>query len=248
MHAEEFYRLYDVMLSGIQSEEKVEKVLAGEHWSVVLTKERFGMAMTTEGNTVSPMFTSDYKGLTLRELAQAVKSWNLKEAGFGMAAVNAFYNTKERLEVLDCAEPFENYCTEGLDLKGKKIGVVGHMNMPDYVKEQAKEICFLERAPKPGDYPDSACDWLLPQCDIVLITGSTLVNKTLPHLLELCQDAYTILCGPSVPMCPKLLEYGIDRLAGLVITDKEHMMHKIVHDVAGSPYPYGTPFLLRGTR
>ena len=165
-----------------------------------------------------------------------------------MAAVNAFYNTPQRLEELNAYEPFDNYCTDGLDLRGKKIGIIGHLNMPDSVKAQAEKIWILERNPRPGDYPDSACDWLLPQCDVVIMTASTLVNKTLPHLLDLCKDAYTILAGPSCPMCPGLLELGIDRIAGLIITDVAGMKNKILREISGPPYPMGKPFLLTGER
>jgi vacuolar-type H+-ATPase subunit F/Vma7 len=169
-------------------------------------------------------------------------------AGYGMAAINAFHNTPARMEALAAYEPFAHYCTDGLDLRGKQIGVIGHLNMPDTIKAQAKKLWLLERNPQPGDYPDSACDWILPQCDIVIITASTLVNKTLPHLLETCQDAYTILAGPSCPMCPALLNFGIDRIAGLVITDVSGMKHKIRNEIAGPPYPMGKPFLLSRDR
>ena len=91
----------------------------------------------------------------------------------------------------------------------------------------------------------SACDELLPSCDTVIITASTLVNKTLPHLLELCRDAYTILVGPSCPMCPELLEHGIDRLAGLVVTDRAGMTAQINSARRATPYPMGKPFLLK---
>ena len=91
----------------------------------------------------------------------------------------------------------------------------------------------------------SACDELLPRCGTVIITACTLVNKTLPHLLELCRDAYTILVGPSCPMCPELLEHGIDRLAGLVITDRAGMTAQINSARRATPYPMGKPFLLK---
>ena len=137
------------------------------------------------------------------------------------------------------------YCTDGLDLRGKHIGVVGHLNMPDSVYAQAASVRILERSPRPGDYPDSACDWLFPQCDVVIMTASTLVNKTLPHLLDLCKNAYTILAGPTCPMCPELLDMGLDRIAGLVITDVDGMKNKIVNEISGPPYPMGKPFLLK---
>ena len=248
MPMRDFFALYDALIGGISSDAVVADTLMGQCWTAVETGEHFGMAMTTPVDTAPRMLSGDYSGMGLRELAQAAKSWNLTEAGFGMAAINAFYNTPQWLEDLHAYEPFENYCTDGLDLRGKHIGVVGHLNMPRSVHEQAASVRILERSPRPGDYPDSACDWLIPQCDVVIMTASTLVNKTLPHLLDLAQNAYTILAGPSCPMCPALLDFGIDRIAGLVITDVEGMKDKIRRELSGPPYPMGKPFLLSKER
>ncbi len=239
-----FFELYDTILSGISTEEVVTDLHCGKQWTAVETDWGFGMAMTTYATT-RPRTMGKMKGMELSELAKAAKSWNFLEASCGLAAANAFYNTPQRLEQLQAYEPFDRYCTHGLDLAGKHIGVVGHLNMPAEIQRQAAEVFILERNPQPGDYPDSACDWILPQCDVVIMTASTLVNKTLPHLLELCENAYTILAGPSCPMCPELLELGLDRVAGLVITDREGMRERIQKNLSGPPYPLGKPFLLR---
>ena len=244
----DFFELYDLLIDGINTDAVVTNPLMGDCWTAVETENRFGMAMTTPVDTAPRMLDRDYCGMSLKELAAAAKSWNLTEAGFGMAAINAFYNTPARLEQLKAYEPFDNYCTDGVDLKDKRIGVIGHLNMPSSVSEQAREVLILERNPRPGDYPDSACDFLLPRCDVVIMTASTLGNKTLPHLLELCKNAYTILAGPSCPMCPGLLELGIDRIAGLVITDTCGMKNKIIRESPGPPYPMGKPFLLTRER
>ena len=241
----DFFELYDRLIDGIHTDAVVTGTLAGQCWTAVETDVSFGMAMTTPVDTAPRMYGNDFIGMPLAELAKAAKSWNLTEAGFGMAAINAYYNTPERLEILGAYEPFEKYCTDGLDLRGKHIGVVGHLNMPESVSAQAASVRILERSPRSGDYPDSACDWLLPQCDVVIMTASTLVNKTLPHLLDLCKNAYTILAGPTCPMCPELLDMGIDRIAGLVITDVDGMKNKIVNEISGPPYPMGKPFLLK---
>lgn len=243
-----FFELYDILLDGIDTAAPVTGTQMGQCWTAVETAEHFGMAMTTPVDTAPRLLSGDYTGMPLRELAAACRSWNLTEAGYGMAAVNAFYNTPAHLAQLNAYEPFDNYCTDGLDLRGRHIGVVGHLNMPPSIREQAASVRILERSPRPGDYPDSACDWLIPQCDVVIMTASTLVNKTLPHLLELCRDAYTILAGPSCPLCPGLLELGIDRIAGLVITDPEGMKDKILREIPGPPYPLGKPFLLTRER
>jgi len=240
-----FFELYDLLIAGMQTDAVITGVLAGQCWTAVETENHFGMAMTTPVDTAPRMYGDAFAGMPLAELAKAAKSWNLREAGFGMAAVNAYYNTPERLEALGAYEPFEKYCTDGVDLQGKHIGVVGHLNMPVSVYQKAASVRILERSPREGDYPDSACDWLLPQCDVVIMTASTLVNKTLLHLLDLCRDAYTILAGPSCPMCPALLDMGLDRIAGLVITDVAGMKNKIAHDLSGPPYPFGKPFLLK---
>ena len=245
MSMADFFELYDILIDGVDSDAVITNTLCRDLWTAVETDHHFGMAMTTPVDTLPRMFPGDPSGRSLKELAVAAKSWNLTEAGFGMAAINAFYNTPERLDALGAWEPFDNYCTEGLDLKGRTIGVVGHLNMPQSIRQQARELFILERDPRPGDYPDAACDLLLPKCDIVIITASTLVNKTLPHLLDLCRNAYTILAGPSCPMCPELLTLGIDRLAGLVVTDRALMRQKIDRNIPGTPYPMGLPFLLK---
>lgn len=239
----DFFALYDVLLEGVP-DLPVLNTLSGDFWTGVETREGLGLAMTTPGDTAPRMLPQLDDSLSLKELSQGVKSWNFAEAGFSMAAINAGYNTEARLHQLQAQEPFEHYCTRGLDLSGKRLGVVGHLNMPEFIRREAKEVWILERNPQPGDYPDSACEVLLPQCDVVLITASTLVNKTLPRLLALCTHAYTILTGPTCPMCPKLLDMGLDRLSGLVITDRPGMKEKITANLPGPPYPLGQPFLL----
>ena len=119
------------------------------------------------------------------------------------------------------------------------------MHGPKGLRDKARAVYTLERSPQEGDYPDSACDLILPQCDLVLITGSSLTNKTLPHLLELCKNATVILTGPSVPLCPALLEFGIDRIAGMAITDRKGIRKRVEKGMRGSPYGEGIPFLLK---
>ena len=233
------WKLYDTILRSLPETPGISSVYGGEIWTMAETMDgRIGLAMTTDGSTVPPMFSAP--------CPEAVKSWNLPEASGGMAVINACCNTPSRLAVLGCEEPYENYCTDGLDFCGKTVGIIGHMNMPGDTLRLAKDVFILERHPQPGDYPDSACEYLLPKCDVVLITGSSLVNKTLPRLLELSRNACTIVTGPTVPMCPELLGCGIDRLAGLVITDPQGIRDHVKLSRFGPPYPYGKTFLLKG--
>lgn len=237
------WEVYDTLLAHLPGEGVVETLCASSLWTMAAWEDHLGLAMTTFGDTRPPLLSQE-QPLRVRQAAEAVKSWNLPEASAGMAVINGCYNTPARLEALRCAEPFENYCTRGLDITGKTIGVIGHLGMPKDILRLAGEVYILERNPRPGDYPDSACEYLLPKCDVVLITGSAFVNKTLPRLLELSRRAYTIVTGPSVPMCPELLGLGIQRLAGLVVTDRAGATVHVEQGRSGNPYPFGTPFLL----
>ena len=158
------------------------------------------------------------------------------------AAINAFYN-----QGTEHFEPFENYYTSGLDFSGKRVGVVGHLaEVRRRHGNEAREIFVFELEPKAEeDLPAEMEEELLPSCDIVIITGSSLVNGTLPRLLELAKNAYTILTGPSVPMCPALFDFGIDRLAGLCITDLPGMRSYIKSSSKEKPYSFGAPFPLK---
>ncbi len=237
--------IYDAIISSVPKGETIVDTLIGDSWSLVETdRAKVGLAMTTSGNTRSPMFSEGFIGMDAQEAVRAIMSWNFKEASLALATVNACLNSEVRMREFDCKEPYDNYCTRGLDISGKKLGIVGHLKMPKEVRAAAAEYHILELNPNPGDYPASACEWILPECDIAIITGSSLINKTLPRLLDLCRNAYTILAGPSVPLCPALLDLGIDRLAGLVITDTEGMKKRQASGVSGPPYEFGQSFLI----
>lgn len=238
------WEMYDALTGGVSSDERIVRAASGRIWTAVETEMHCGVAMTTEGESMPPLHPDGVEGLTLRQAAGCAKSWNLIEAGYGVAAMNAYYNTPERMAALGCSEPYDNYCTRGLDFEGKTVGLVGHLKMPTGALDGAKRVYILERHPKPGDYPDSACEYILPECDAVLMTGSALVNKTLPRLLELCRGAYVILTGPTVPMCPALLDFGIDRLAGMCVTDRGGAYAHAAEGRDGPPFRYGRTFLI----
>ena len=241
----DFFALYEALADSVRSAEPLSSLTSAERWSMAETASGLGLAMATPGDSIAPRFPGGLTDLPLCEAAKAVASWNLVEASGALAAANAFFNTPARLEALGAFEPYDNYSTAGIDLCGRTVGLIGHLHGPRGLREQARAVYTIEREPQPGDYPDAACDALLPQCDLVIITGSTLINKTLPHLLELCENAFTILTGPSVPMCPALLDFGIDRLAGLVVTEREAMAEHVRSGRRGNPYGFGRSFLLK---
>lgn len=239
------WELYDSLIDGVASEEKIDDVIIGSVWTYVKVGTRCGIAMTTPGTTRPPFRESgNYRGMPLCEAAKLIKSWNFIEASVGMAAINVFYNTSDHMEELGALQPGHQFCTAGIDVQGKRIGMVGHLRMADQPLAGAKEIRILERRPQVGDYPDSACEYVLSDCDMVIITGNAFTNKTMPKLLQICKGCPVILTGPSVPLTPALFSFGASRLAGLILTDMSGMKNFAETGTPGPPYSYGQRFCL----
>lgn len=161
---------------------------------------------------------------TALELAEYAKSWNMIEAGLGLAAINSLIEPKgEKLNVFD-------FLVE--NAKGKKIAMIGHFPKADEVKlkKRAEKLWIIEKQPRRGDLPDTAAEYSLPKADMVLITSSAIINKSIERLLEL-SEGFTILAGPSTPMSPILFDYGVDMLAGIKVVDNKCMMRKIAEGV-----------------
>lgn len=234
---------YEMLINEIPAHLSVKSIVRGVSWiGAELSDGSFGIAMNTAGESRPRMFP-ELCGLPAKCAAEAVMSWNLAEAGEGMAVINAYFNSQERLHELSCYSPYDRVCTRGMQLDGKSVAFIGHLRMPAEATAGAKEVYIIEREPKPGDYPDSACEYLLPRCELVIISGSAAINKTLPRLLELSENADVILTGPSVPMCPELKALGISRLSGMVVRDKAELISWMTKE-SGSPYRFGDTFLI----
>ena len=210
------WALYDALLERVDADDRIEYVRAGVSWVLVRTeKGALGVASVPQGNLGQPVDESTYRGMPLREAARLVKRWDFRQAALGLAAVNAAINRTERFA--DCGEPdaFLRYRDRA---QGRRVAVVGRFQ---YLEERLKPICdlsVLERAPIAGEYPDPACEYILPDMDLVFITGCTVSNKTLPRLLQLSKHAYTVVTGPSTPMSEVLLDFGAGALCGFCPT------------------------------
>jgi hypothetical protein len=91
-----------------------------------------------------------------------------------------------------------------------RVGVVGHIKpLLSRLRGSVDEVFVLELIDRP-------CDGLLPACDVVLMSGATLVNDTLHELTRHCSRAREIaLVGPTTTVCPRAFERsGVTCLAG----------------------------------
>lgn len=248
------WELYDTLIEGIPEHISVAAHASGRYWTAVRSDEGgLGLAMRVDLETRAPGRTGGYAGISLRTLAACAKSWNFVEASFGVAAINAFYNHLARaeargIELPDAARKNEAFRKYREEVAGRKVAVVGHFPFLEHLLEPVCDLCVLERRPAGGDYPDPACEYILPGQDYVFITGSTLVNKTLPRLLELSRAAWTVLVGPSVTLSPALFDFGADDLSGFVVRDGDSCLNAVSADARESQFAAGTMVNYRRSR
>ena len=216
------WSVYDMLEQEAACEDRISFARAGESWVLVKTeKGHLGMAAVQEGRSGKRLDAERYLGMELNRACRLVRSWDFEEAALGLACINAVLNRAERFSHEENPDAFLRYRDRA---EGRRVAVIGRFQ---YLETRLAPICqlhVLERRPGAGDYPDPACEYLLPEMDMVFITGCTVSNKTLPRLLELSRGAFTVVTGPSTPMTKKLFSFGADALCGYCATDFEESL------------------------
>ena len=157
------------------------------------------------------------------ELALRLRSWEPLEASLGLAALNSLIDPcGERGNV------FEHVCRIAA---GKTVTVIGRFPGNDRLAQAARKSYFLELEPEDGELPSSASEEVIPQSEIVVITATALINKTLPRLLALSGHALAVVLGPSTPMNDVLFRHGADIIAGVRVTDPGALLSSVAQGV-----------------
>lgn len=102
------------------------------------------------------------------------------------------------------------------------VGMVGYIRpVAANIKTMAGKLVLFDhgvylRGGAPDVYPTEQEKELLPNCSVVILSGTTTINGTIDSLLRLCQNAREIvLVGTSTPMFPEgFRDTKVTRLAG----------------------------------
>ncbi len=234
------WQIYDELIEGIPKDLLVDEVICGKEYCCVRSGDSVGMCGSRTPTTRAAVFTKNMIGAPLFEVAECVKSWNFVEASAGLAALNAYYNNpqvargngvlfSDSMRVED--RIFDPFIMSQNEVRGKKVAVVGHFPHLERLLEPICDFSIIEWGPKDGDYPISAAEYILPDCEYIYLTNSCIVNKTLPRLLELSKNAIRLtMVGPGTPLAPLFFNYGFETLSGFMIKDGA----KLARIVAGA--------------
>jgi uncharacterized protein (DUF4213/DUF364 family) len=218
--------LLNNLIASIREDAPLRSILVGAHWTVVCSR-RCGMASTVLGNKPhGHERVRDVGRLQERsalELAEFARSDNLLEASIGVAAINSLLEVNEAGVVeVNAGEVLVQHG------KGKNVALVGHFPFIPELRQAAGQLWVLEQRPTEGEYPAEAASELIPQADVVALTGSSLINHTLDGLLDLCRrDAMVMVLGPSTPLSPVLFQHGATYISGTHVIDEKLILHAV---------------------
>ena len=214
-------KILEDLISALNTEAKVRDIRMGLFHTAVLTRN-CGLAATLprdalqqeQPSVIEPGCLVDKGALALAGMAY---SESLLEAAIGMAAINSLLevNDDECLEL----NASDLIAEKG---KGKKVAIVGHFPFIPKLREIVKELWVIEKNQREGDFPEVEAENLIPQADVVGITGTAFTNHTIEQLLKLCRpEAYVVILGDTAPLSPVLFDYGINAISGTRVIDPE---------------------------
>lgn len=207
----------------------LQKVASFAFVTTVKTR-RLGMSMTLSDERVFEYkvhlpvsHMGEIEKLSLEDLLSWTDSLQGIERSFAIAAINS-------------ALPLDGkkyFAGNALDLAaqlgvGKRVAMVGHFPHTDKIKEVAAAFHIIEKRPQEGDLNAGEAVKIIPQADVVAMTGVTCLNDTIEGLLALKKPgAKVIVVGPSVPMSSALFDFGVDVIGGAWVEDENEVFAKV---------------------
>lgn len=215
------------LLASLPGDAPVRNVLVGAHWTVVCSRH-CGMASTIQGEKPhgheKVREVGNLHKKSAHQLAEYALSDVLLEASIGVAAINSLINP-----VIDKGlKEINAYDVLARHGKGRKVALVGHFPFIQKLRPEVGELWVIEQKPVEGEYAEAASAELIPQADVIALTGSALINHTLDGLLALCKpDSTVVILGPSTPLSPVMFAHGATLLSGTRVLDEQAVLRTV---------------------
>ena len=216
-----------ISAAGRKPAASVLDVRVGPFWSVVATSAGAGMASTMRSSghvhgSIPISGAGTLCDLQPMQLVPFLRSGSAPEAAVGLAAANALLGPSARGLAEDKAlTVLERRCA------GRRAAMIGRFPFAERLRAVCGQLWVFERGlnRREGDLGEEAMEQLLPQAEVVAVTATTLLNRSLPGVLACVRpEAFLMMLGPSTPLTPELFEFGFDILCGTVIEDPETVL------------------------
>jgi len=214
--------VYDLALPRIAGR-KIKEVRIGlELMAVELDNGSIGVTYVlrkeTDQSCMAFPQAGSLAGMSAGEIAGwALQGKNVIMVAMGLAVLNSVAEF-DKLEQDSNAQSAD--AVFSVEIKpADNIGVVGHIGpVISKLKEKKQQLFIFERGENATGrvYPESAQPEILPGCQVVFITGSSLINRTLENVLNYCANAReVVMVGSSTPLYPEAFSgSGVTVLSG----------------------------------
>lgn len=214
------------IISTLDGDAAVKEVRIGPFWTAVVSN-RCGLASSMFAHGQHQRVPAPGAGKltekTARELVKEINSGSDLMRCVACAAVNSILQ-------IDLNRCIEINAGKVLMKKAvnKKVAIVGHFPFIEKARQVASSLWVLEKRPVEGDEPAEKAPEIIPQADIVAITGTALINGTMDDLLSYCnKNSFVMVLGPTTPISPVWFDYGVDMVLGSVVVHVEEALKKI---------------------
>ena len=214
--------LYEDLIKSVErfSDTPVLDVRVSHIWTAVRTRN-VGLSLLYAAPYDEVEDAGNLIGKPVKELLSYLLTFNLTKVSIGLATLNSLIGKPKKYELVNAIDYIESRS------ENKRVVFVGHFGGLEGIKAKAKELIILERKPKEGDTVDTAYYYLIPDADIVAITGSTIANKSIESILSLKRKGETIVLGPSTPPSPVLFDYGVDAIGASIVRDDAFILNAV---------------------
>ena len=221
--------------------EIIKEIFIGVFLTYVKTRN-YGIAYTYRDSLKPPHLLmpitnrGSLRGRPASEVIPFIKSENPMEATVGLATLNSVLETPN--DAIESGN-FRSYLVN--ESKGKRVAMIGYFPFMDEVREAADEFYLFE---KTIDSVAGKKDLtLLSKAEILITTGTIIINHSIQEILRKAKDSRVIIVGPSTPFCPVLFDYGIDEILSISVKEPELMINSLSEGVI-VPELKGVNFLL----
>lgn len=198
---------------------------------------RFGISSNIfSKNKLTDWIPGDLTSIGPDKALEMLNSKNFISASFGLSCVNSVSNVNNESNT-----NWNNILNEGFK-QNNRIGMIGYFRPLIYqLKEKWEVYAFDKRAflrDEPYFYPEDDITERIPNCSIVIISATTLINSSFSQIYELLnKDSLTILMGPSCPMLPEIFSKykKIKVLAGRNFVNPKGIK-QIIQEGGGTPH------------
>lgn len=184
-----------------------------------------GCSLLSQAGTLS--------GQDVSQLISLTCSSNIVKTSVGLAAINALAeqgreHSSSQQDLIDLLQITEK----------DQVGMIGCIEpLVQKIRQRTDKLFVFDEAKSElADITETrVIPDILPRCDVVLLSATTLVNKTFDALMRRSSQAREIcLLGPSTPLFPEFFQSrGVTVLAGRQILDADKLL-QIISEAGGT--------------